>query len=81
MINFSGEGEGEDTERHRCLVRYVIRRRLEDRDGAHRFLYGYRDESGRYHKGWNDLHPKSRLQRDVLDQWKKGNRGEKGEWK
>jgi hypothetical protein len=77
----SAEGEGEDAERHRYLVRWVIRKRIEDRDGAYRWLRGYVDQTGRRHKGWNDLHPNSRLERDVKDQWEKGNRGEHGEWK
>ena len=80
-MNVSQEGEGEDEHRHRCLVRHVITMRIENRDSAHRWLHGYSDESGKYRKGWNELHPKSRLEEDVRDQWAKGNRGNKGEWK
>lgn len=80
-MNVSKEGEGEDEHRHRCLVRHVIAMRIENRDSAHRWLHGYSDESGKYRKGWNELHPKSRLEEDVRDQWKKGNRGTEGEWK
>jgi hypothetical protein len=58
---------------HKCLVRWLINKRIEDRDGAHKFLYG--------HKGWNEKHPKSTLERDVRDQWAKGNRGDWGDWK
>ena len=59
------EGEGEDQGRHRGLVAWVIRMRLQDRDKAIRWL-----------KGGNDKHPGSILERDVFDQWNKGNRGE-----
>ena len=64
------EGEGEDQDRHRHLVRWVIRYRLMDRDRAHRWL-----------EGWKEKHPGSILERDVIIQWKKGNRGNEGEWK
>ena len=80
-MNVFKEGEGEDEHRHRCLVRHVIAMRIENRDSAHRWLHGYSDELGKYHKGWNELHPKSRLEEDVRDQWTKGNRGTEGEWK
>lgn len=66
---------------HRCLVRWVIKMRIKDRDGAYRWLRGYSDSTGRWKKGWNDLHPKSTLEDDVRDQWNKGNRGEHGDWK
>jgi hypothetical protein len=66
---------------YRCLVREVITMRLKDRDGAYRWLRGYSDASGRWKKGWNELHPESNLEKDVRDQWSKGNRGNKGEWK
>ena len=59
------EGEGEDQSRHRHLVAWVIRMRLNDRDRAHKWM-----------QGWNEKHPGSILERDVLDQWKRGNRGE-----
>ena len=75
------EGEGDDEHRHRCLVRYVIQLRLEDRNAAHQWLYGYRDGIGKLHKGWNELHPESKLDEDVKQQWKLGNRGTTGEWK
>ena len=75
------EGEGADEHRHRCLVRWVIRKRIEDRDAAYRWLHGHSDNTGKYHKGWNELHPQSRLEQDVRDQWGKGNRGQFGEWK
>jgi len=66
---------------HRCLVREIIKMRIKDRDVAYRWLNGYSDHTGRWHKGWNQLHPKSTLEQDVRDQWSKGNRGNDGEWK
>jgi hypothetical protein len=55
--------------------------RIKDRDGAYRWLRGYSDNTGRWKKGWNELHPESKLEEDVRDQWSKGNRGNEGEWK
>ena len=66
---------------HRCLVREVIKMRVKDRDSAYRWLNGCYDNSGRWKKGWNQLHPESKLDEDVRDQWSKGNRGHEGEWK
>ena len=66
---------------HRCLVREVIKMRVKDRDSAYRWLNGCYDNSGRWKKGWNQLHPESKLDEDVRDQWSKGNRGNEGEWK
>ena len=66
---------------YRCLVREVIKMRVKDRDGAYRWLRGYSDNTGRWKKGWNELHPESKLEDDVRDQWSKGNRGNEGEWK
>ena len=80
-MNVAQEGEGEDEHRHRCLVRAIIKMRLESRDKAHRWLKGYVDDLGKRHAGWNEKHPKSRLDADVRDQWAKGNRGKTGEWK
>ena len=59
------EGEGTDQSRHRHLVRFVIRMRLRDRNHAHEWI-----------KKWNLLHPGSRLESDVVEQWIRGNRGE-----
>ena len=80
-MNYGQEGEGEDEHRHRCLVREIIKMRIQNRDSAYRWFNGYVDERGKRHKGWNELHPKSRLESDVRDQWTKGNRGNTGEWK
>jgi len=80
-LNAEKEGEGKDEHRHRCLVRWVIKKRLQDRDGAYRWLKGSLDDMGKWKKGWNDLHPDSRLEKDVREQWEKNNRGNTGEWK
>ena len=80
-MNGVEEGQGSDEHRHRCLVRDVIKKRLENRDNAHRWFEGHVDSLGKRQKGWNELHPKSRLEMDVIDQWTKGNRGKTGEWK
>ena len=64
-----------------CLVRWVIKKRLQNRDGAHYWLRGEYDHLGKWKKGWNDLHPDSSLEKDVREQWAKGNRGNEGEWK
>jgi len=65
-----GEGEGVDQHRHRCLVRWVIKKRIEDRASALEWL-----------RGWEGAHPGSVLGRDVLEQWARGNRGAAGEWR
>jgi len=80
MRELSKEGEGDDEHRHRCLVRYVIRWRMKDRDAVHKWLKGYTDNDGRWKKGWNELHTGSILERDLINQWKLGNRGENDEW-
>ena len=50
-------------------MRWVILRRIQDRDAAHAFLFK-----------WEEKH-KDSLRKDVTDQWNKGNRGNEGEWK
>lgn len=75
------EGIGEREYMYRCLVREVIKMRIKSRDSAYRWLNGYSDDTGRWKKGWNELHPESKLEEDVRDQWAKGNRGNQGEWK
>lgn len=72
----NGEGVGDDEHRHRCLVRWLIKKRMNNRDAAHKWLYGYTDENGKFRKGWNGLHTDSILERDSIDQFNRGNRGE-----
>ena len=74
------EGEGDDEHRHRCLVRYIIRWRIKDRDAVHKWLRGYTNPAGRWIKGWNELHEGSILESDVRKQWSLNNRGEDGKW-
>ena len=80
-MNEEEKAIGEREHMYRCLVREVIKMRIKNRDSAYRWLNGYVNDSGRYQKGWNELHPESSLEKDVRDQWIKGNRGQTGEWK
>jgi hypothetical protein len=54
---------------------------MKDRGSAYGWINGYVDYNGKRFKGWNELHPNSRLEKDVRDQWSKNNRGSEGEWK
>lgn len=56
-------------DKHQCLVRWVIARRVQNRDAALSFLVK-----------WEDKHKDKILRRDVTDQWNKGNRGRDDEW-
>ena len=80
-MNAQEETIGEREHMHRCLVREVIKMRIKDRNGAHRWLHGYLGDHGKWIKGWNELHPESTLEEDVRQQWLLGNRGNLGEWK
>jgi hypothetical protein len=60
-----------EVERHRCEVRYVIALRIKSRDEAMEYLSLVREK--RKDKA-------ARLEKDVIDQWNKGNRGVKGDW-
>lgn len=80
-MNAQEEAIGEREHMHRCLVREVIKMRIKDRNGAHRWLNGYLGDRGKWIKGWNELHPESTLEEDVRQQWILGNRGNLGEWK
>lgn len=59
--------------RHQCEVRTIIRWRMEDRDRALRYLDGVKQRRGEK--------AGERLDRDVREQWKLGNRGKENEWK
>ena len=80
-MNAQEETIGEREHMHRHLVREVIKMRIKDRNGAHRWLNGYLGDRGKWIKGWNELHPESTLEEDVRQQWLLGNRGNLGEWK
>ena len=75
------EKEREREHLYRCLVREVIRMRIKSRDSAYRWLIGYVNDSGKYQRGWNELHPKSSLEADVRLEWSLGNRGEDRDWR
>ncbi|NBS70068.1 hypothetical protein EBT31_14325 [bacterium] len=55
---------------HQCLVREVIRMRIEERDKAHEFL-----------RMWEKNHDDHELRAMVKAQWELGNRGEKNDWR
>lgn len=71
LMNALSTSVGQQREElHRSLVREVIRMRLKDRDKAINFI-----------RDFMKLHPESKLETDVVDQWKAGNRGEIGDWR
>ena len=55
-------------DKHQCLVRWVIAKRVENRDAALSFLVK-----------WEEKH-KDSLRQDVTDQWNKGSKGRDDEW-
>ncbi len=59
--------------RHQCEVRLVLRKRIEDRNEAFKYLGKVKEKRGDEAAG--------KLERDVRDQWSKGNRGEEASWK
>jgi hypothetical protein len=58
-----------EVERHRCEVRYVIALRIKSRDEAMEYL-----------KKVKEKRKTNKLEKDVIEQWNRGNRGAKGEW-
>ena len=63
----------EEDLRHQCEVRQVLRWRAENRDKAISYLQLVRQKRG------DDVCTK--LERDCKEQWAKGNRGEKDDWR
>jgi hypothetical protein len=59
--------------RHQCEVRQVIKWRKEDRNHALDYLEAVRKKRG--------ASAGDQLERDVKDQWTKGNRGNDGDWR
>lgn len=59
--------------RHQCEVRQVIKWRREDRNKAIDYLESVKKKRG----GGSG----EKLERDVLTQWKLGNRGKEGDWR
>jgi hypothetical protein len=62
-----------ETERHRCEVRQVLAWRTADRDSALKYLSVVRQKRG--HEAADQLEIVCK------DQWSKGNRGRKGDWR
>ena len=56
--------------RHQCLVRYVIRWRIKNRNEALAFI-----------SRWMEKRPNDLLERDIYAQWKLGNRGVHDDWR
>lgn len=59
--------------RHRCEVRQVLRWRAENRDKAVSYLQLVRQK--------RDEAAANKLEKDTREQWAKGNRGIKGDWR
>ena len=63
----------EEDFRHRCEVWQVLRWRAESRDKAVSYLNLVRQRRGEA--------AANKLERDTKEQWAKGNRGIKGDWR
>jgi hypothetical protein len=63
----------EEDFRHRCEVWQVLRWRAENRDKAVSYLNLVRQK--------RDEAAANKLERDTKEQWAKGNRGIKGDWR
>ena len=63
----------EEDFRHRCEVWQVLRWRAENRDKAVSYLQLVRQR--------RDEAAANKLERDTKEQWAKGNRGIKGDWR
>lgn len=64
--------------KHQCLVRWVLKRRVDDHhdrtSGAKDFLAAWEQK----HKASPDV---GQLRLDVMSQWSRGNRGKDGDWR
>jgi hypothetical protein len=60
-------------ERHQCEVRHVLALRVEDRGKAISYMALVEQKRG--------AEAARQLKVDAADQWNKGNRGEKGDWR
>jgi hypothetical protein len=81
-----GSGDGDvEQHRHRCEVRQVLAWTVErGGDWVHGWLYGRTDSGGRRIKGVADVRGQAaagRLRDDAREQWRRGNRGEPGDWR
>jgi hypothetical protein len=70
---FSIDFHSSEEYRHQCEVRQVLRWRVENRDKAVGYLNKVRQK--------RDEAAANKLERDTRDQWAKGNRGEKDDWR
>ena len=73
MHEFSMNFHSSEEYRHQCEVRQVLRWRAENRDKAVSYLQLVRQKRG-------DAKA-DKLERDTKEQWAKGNRGIKGDWR
>lgn len=62
-----------DQERYRCLIRHIITKTREDSGYANDFLA---DHEKRHSKKSAE-----KMRKDMREQWKKGNKGETGDWR
>lgn len=67
------ENSQDETYRHQCEVRYVLQWRAFDRSQAIKYLADVRKKRGD--------EAADRLTNDCKEQWERGNRGEKGDWR
>lgn len=73
LHEFSMNFHSSEEYRHQCEVRQVLRWRAENRDKAVSYLQLVRQKRG-------DV-VATKLERDCKEQWAKGNRGIKGNWR
>lgn len=75
----------DDEHRHRCEVRALLRmRQLEGREWVRAWLYGSTGPDGKRVRGVADIRGQAaadRLAADAAEQWRLGNRGERGDWR
>lgn len=65
--------ENLEIERHKCEVRQILAWRVADRDSALKYLSVVRQKRGNQ--------AADQLEADCRDQWSRGNRGRKGDWR
>ena len=68
-----GDNLSDEEYRHQCEVRYILQWRAFDRSQAIKYLSDVRKRRG------DDA--ADRLVNDCKEQWERGNRGEKGDWR
>ena len=73
LHEFSMNFHSSEEYRHQCEVRQVLRWRAENRDKAVSYLNKVRQK--------RDEAAANKLEHDTREQWAKGNRGIKGDWR